>query len=1366
MDFSKIRRKIVDNMYLDFITDIAKIGDTIRITCQDEIIEGTIAKIAPNLIAVRLNDGALVIKKDDEITNLALNPSNIGNNHKSIIEEANEANNSQTSDNLASLDRHSEATDSIDNNEITIGKYEDGWDSIDKSQLKQLINEIKTSLNPQQKKIIVSSNATVREVVRRSFRVNTDKQPKLTVSTATIIETSLMNELMHFSIGDALPVVIYYHNLSELNTVFLTLSPNNIGGYIDILKSAIYEGHYRQAKSLCYFLLSQITKGTARKKILTLVRTLQGINAFIKEKQKSLSSPIKIPKSYKEIEKQLNELIKEGKHDEVIAVINENLENDIIDNKYKSSLLLRKAQTYSSIKDYDHARLTYIDLISFKESTGGDPKNLSHLFTELARLQAIDKSGYDEACKSAEKALQYNAQNKYASTLLEQIKSGNFTTVSVDSQAPSQSLSQETSDEDKELMLDSEDSTLTISKMIDIDIKEHKYSNESIIANGGVPSAIIAENILSEAKSYNGPDLGERYPIYLEAAKAFSELPVGSYDLSNYMEAVAYYAVYKGNFLFKKFDKDIKAINDININYLKRLRDSACSYYVESLNLLTNVNANMLSMILCNYIKLNVAIINIEKKQDVNLSGNFNKVFLTCINSKDQSINEIVWKTIIVVGATSSDAWNRLWSYRSSIKQVEWRLEFNKAIKDSSKRPEIYAIINKQNNSKIDESLSPGSFLKDALSFRQKRTIKLSELLSRIIKEELNLHLLSSLEELWSQLKEFVDLLNETESESKSAVDDIFLIIKPYINRNQVERTNILIQVQSRINEQLTFINDNTTYYGRTFFFPLLRKWRRTIMALLEKKIADTMPQLTVVADPPYIVDVKGTKVVNLIIKNEGESTAEGCVMVQNVTNISSGQSVKARNSYNHEIPSGGIFEVPMNLPTKFSDAISVSLSMSIFALYQGKELEPRVFDFTLEPEPISSLSYEDIPWNDGPIPVEQMFKGRKKTIERLVRHYTSIEKDKPYILYGLTRTGKSSILKYLQLALDKKTVTVGGESYSIATFYWDLSQASSFGNASDMWEYLLFDQLNEYLEEYIGVEGYKELAMPERPRQKELNKTLSYLHKKHIYPMFFVDEFSFIKVMIDHSIVNPAFLQTLRQFSFEGKAAFIYAGTYDVDALLEDQKYGITGQLVGCKKEQVSEIDRDSAKELIQVLGDKLQFTEEAVNHIHRLSGDVPYFVQMICKYCGFYAVENKRAIIGYPELESVIKILTGEKESNESSLVKTLPENVFQNNMFSPADPKEVNVLISSIVYFNRNNIEKARGVSMMELQELWATKKISAFRPKLADSIELLRKKRVLIDDKDEELPVYSLSVDLFRRWWSVHHPDIDLEIDTIM
>lgn len=687
-------------------------------------------------------------------------------------------------------------------------------------------------------------------------------------------------------------------------------------------------------------------------------------------------------------------------------------------------------------------------------------------------------------------------------------------------------------------------------------------------------------------------------------------------------------------------------------------------------------------------------------------------------------------------------------------------------MKRTDTRKSIYELLNRINDEPVNTDLLPGEFLKNTFARRKNRNEKIRSLISKILKQELNFHLLSQMIELWSTIPDYIDLLNDTELETKSAIDKVLVILTPYTNRNQIERTNRLIQAQRIIEEQLVFINENTTYYGRTFFFPLLSRWKRIIVNALEKKIADTMPQLVVVADPPYIVDIEGSKVVNLLVKNRGESTAEGCVMIPNVISLSNEISIKGKNVYKNEIPSGSNLEVPMKLPPAMYEVNSIKLVMSISAIYQGRELTPAEFEFTLEKEPESTLQYEDIPWNDGPIPVEQMFKGRKQILDMLTRHYTSIERDKPYILYGLTRTGKSSILKYLRKALDKRKITISGEQYCIATFYWDLSQASSYGNAHDMWEYLLFVQFNEYLDQYIGIEGYNELAMPDRPRAKELNNALNFLHKKHIYPLFFVDEFSFIKVLMDNGVVNPAFLHTLRQFSFEAKAGFIYAGTYDVDALLEDPKYGITGQLVGCKKEQISEIDKESAEELIQVLGDKLVFTKEAVEHIHRLSGDVPYFVQMICKYCGFYAVENKRTIIGYPELEHVIRILTGEIAPKENSMVKTLPDNVFQNNMFSPADPKEVNVLITSIVHFNRENKEHPRGVSMVELQELWAAKHVSAFTAKLADSIELLTKKKVLKDALDEDLPVYTLSVDLFRRWWSIHHPDISVEIGTIM
>jgi len=52
-----------------------------------------------------------------------------------------------------------------------------------------------------------------------------------------------------------------------------------------------------------------------------------------------------------------------------------------------------------------------------------------------------------------------------------------------------------------------------------------------------------------------------------------------------------------------------------------------------------------------------------------------------------------------------------------------------------------------------------------------------------------------------------------------------------------------------------------------------------------------------------------------------------------------------------------------------------------------------------------------------------------------------------------------------------------------------------------------------------------------------------------------------------------------------------------------------------------------------------------------------------------------------------------------------------------------------------------------------------------PKLAEAITLLLERKVLVQSEDEFIPVYRLSVDLFRRWWKVHNPDIKLEITTI-
>ncbi|MBK7886941.1 MAG: hypothetical protein IPJ86_06425 [Bacteroidetes bacterium] len=107
------------------------------------------------------------------------------------------------------------------------------------------------------------------------------------------------------------------------------------------------------------------------------------------------------------------------------------------------------------------------------------------------------------------------------------------------------------------MLIETDDDTTAISKMIDIDIKEHKYTHPDIIRNGGKPTAFVAKAILEEAKNAREVDMSERYPLYLEAAKAFSELNIGSYDLQDYLESVAYYSMLKGNSLFLQFRNSI-----------------------------------------------------------------------------------------------------------------------------------------------------------------------------------------------------------------------------------------------------------------------------------------------------------------------------------------------------------------------------------------------------------------------------------------------------------------------------------------------------------------------------------------------------------------------------------------------------------------------------------------------------------------------------------------------------------------------------------------------------------------------------------------------------------------------------------------
>ena len=1086
-------------------------------------------------------------------------------------------------------------------------------------------------------------------------------------------------------------------------------------------------------------------------------------NSHNKEEQKEIKKlEIKSPanpenrKAFKQIEKRINDLIRKQNYKSAIKSIDEELKQNCIDNKYKSSLLLKKAQIYSSLNNPALSESSYQELIRFNELIKSPDNNLSHLYTELARLQLQNMDKQALALSSVKKALSLNPNNNFAINLLRQFEGK---VVKVDHSTTNKEV-------DEHLLIETDDDTTAISKMIDIDIKEHKYTHPDIIRNGGKPTAFVAKAILEEAKNARGVDMSERYPLYLEAAKAFSELNIGSYDLQDYLESVAYYSMLKGNSLFLQFKNSIFAKSRSLPNFI-RLSDSACSYYIESLNLLSNIEPELLVTILGNYLKLKLGIYQLEKDYDFNFKELFEKdfgtVFKDSVKSRNKEIEAIAYKVIVDCGASSINAWNNLATLSNGTGFLYADL------KSSIRRTSIYELINRIEGGNIEITSKPGDFFKSTFQNRKDSVSKFTESVNQLLTVDIEPHNIINLTNDWKIIAGFDRYLTKTDLEIKIEVDKIIELLKPYLNRTERERLNILIQSRSIIEKQLKFINENTTFYGRTFFFGLLSKWKKEIDALLEEKVTQSYPQLEISIDPPYYIESEEEILAPIIIKNIGEATAEGFALNIQIKSTGYDESIDMPYESTVEITAGGIVETSLVIPPRFiTDFKAVQIMVEIFPIYQKKKLDPTLYEFTVEEEPDSILTYDDIPWRDGPIPTEQLFKGRRKLIADLAQHYLSVEKDKPYILYGLTRTGKSSILQYLKKDIEGDTFLRKGKEMLVLTFSWDLSEAASFKRANDFWNYILYQQTYEELEKFANKYNFDitGLKINEGVRAKDFKIILEYLNRINIYPIFFVDEFSFIKTLIDDGTINPAFLHTLRQFSLNELASFVFAGTYDIKSLIRDERYGITGQLVNAIEEQINEINDDAAEELIEVIDDKLSFTPEAIEHIKFLSGRVPYFIQIICKYCGYYASENNRRVIGFPEVEKVIKILIGEIPSSSKSLVKKLPENVFQNNQFSPTDPKEVAVLISSIVYFNKNRVKDPRGVGFNELQKLWSDTKISAFRPMLAEAINLLKEKKIIIQQEDEGIPVYKLSVDLFRRWWSNHHPDINLTLTTLV
>ena len=230
---------------------------------------------------------------------------------------------------------------------------------------------------------------------------------------------------------------------------------------------------------------------------------------------------------------------------------------------------------------------------------------------------------------------------------------------------------------------------------------------------------------------------------------------------------------------------------------------------------------------------------------------------------------------------------------------------------------------------------------------------------------------------------------------------------------------------------------------------------------------------------------------------------------------------------------------------------------------------------------------------------------------------------------------------------------------------------------------------------------------------------------------------------------------------SLNGKACFIYAGTYDIEELPRNKEYGITGQLVHTRPLEVNSIS-DAAADMLIDSWDELKFEPRAKEYIKNLSGRVPYWIQWICLDCGKYALSHNYHHLGYSEVNKVVQILTGEVSSVGDKTItwEKIDITNFQQNQYMPGEYEDAEcAVISCIAFINKGNCETARGVSIKDMQAIWDNYYVSiGFQQKMLEAIRRMVVRRTLCEYTDENRVVYKLNVDLFRRYWYAKYPNI--------
>jgi hypothetical protein len=364
-----------------------------------------------------------------------------------------------------------------------------------------------------------------------------------------------------------------------------------------------------------------------------------------------------------------------------------------------------------------------------------------------------------------------------------------------------------------------------------------------------------------------------------------------------------------------------------------------------------------------------------------------------------------------------------------------------------------------------------------------------------------------------------------------------------------------------------------------------------------------------------------------------------------------------------------------------------------------------------------------------NPIKTRDMFFGREDDFLFISRKIGLEKANQVIILCGDRRSGKTSILfQLLSGRLGDEFLPVLIDMQILAGIKSDLEffrAVVETGAAAIRAPGLTPAELEAHAGNALGAENLFSAFLTAVGRAYP-NKVL----------LFLLDEYELLETKIKEGILSEGIVHFLAGV-LEGnrRVSFIFTGSTNLENRRVDFWKTLLGKSIYRK---ISYLSQDDTRRLItEPLSGQVDYPEEVIDSIYRLSGGQPFYVQVVCQNLVDLLIEADRVDPGRVDLEAVVKDI----------IENPLPQMIYSWNSLSDW----TKFALSSLGGTLEN--AAARGDMNGVYHFLKLSKILLPFkRERINVLLEEAYQKEFL--DKDEK-DAYAFRIDLYRRWIRKEH-----------